>query len=326
MKLAAILAVLLVVAGSAVADEVYVPDNNPGTGGSNAIPFWAEWSAIQGQIRYQALYTPAQLGNKAFVVSDLAFAANYTGGFGATQLQVRMSHVTVGTLNPTMDLNIPNPVTMYDGAFNRSTTLGAWWPMGLTGSFSYNGHDYLVVDIRYMGGQTSLTGAGSQGRFRSSPIHRSWAYQNYNAKVESGQDRLAGLKTRFTVHTVNIVGTGTPRPGNTVTLMLSSPADGTLPYQVGTSLGTGPIMIDVRPLGLGLDGVLIASVSGSLPMVFQDYSGVLQTNGSGQAKLNIPNLSVLVGIRLHSAFLTIKLGEPSNVKSISNTFSFTILK
>jgi len=326
MRFAAILAVCLVLAGPAVADEVYVPDNNATTGGSNAIPFWAEWSAIQGAIRYQALYSPAQLGNKAFTISDLAFAANYTGGFSATQLQVRMSHSTVGTLNATMDLNIPNPVTMYDGAFNRATTIGTWWDMGLTGHFNYNGQDYLVIDVRYMGGKTSLTGTGSQGRFRSAAIHRSWAYQNYNAKTESGQDRLAGLKTRFTVNTVTIVGTGTPRPGNTITLILSAPADAGLPYQVGTSLGTGPIMIDTRTLGLSLDGVLIASVTGSLPTVFQDYSGLLQAGGSGQAKLNLPNLSVLVGIRLHSAFLTIKTGEPSNVRSVSNTFSFTILK
>ncbi len=175
MRALLLLSLVLAVSGTALADEVYVPDSNPSTGGSNAIPFWAEWSAITGAIRYQALYSPTQLGNKAFVITELSFAANYTGSFSATQLQVRMSHVTTGTLNPLMDLNIPSPVTCYDGSISFPTTVGTWAPMGLTGSFAYNGTDYLVVDIRYQGGKTTRT-AGSQGRFRSAPIHWSWAY------------------------------------------------------------------------------------------------------------------------------------------------------
>ena len=326
MRFVLFLSLLLLVGAVATADEVYVPDNNPATGGSNAIPFWAEWSAIMGQIRYQALYDPTQLGNKPFRVSDLAFAANYDGTLSATQLQIRFSHSIVGTLNASMDLNIPAPVVMFDGAFQVPTSIGQWASMGLTGTFDYNGVDYLVVDVRYMGGKTTtLNNLGSQGRFRSSPIHRSWAYQNYYATTESGHDRLAGLKTRFTVNTTTIVGSGDPRPGNTVTFTLNAPGDGGLPYQVGTSLGMGPIPIDTRLLGLSLDNVLQTSVTGVLPMIFQDYAGVLDAQGQGTAKLNLPNLSALVGVRLYSAFLTLKVGAPSNVSSISDTFPFPIL-
>ena len=325
MKPLVFAALLLVLAGIAAADEVFVPDNNPATGGSNAIPFWAEWSAIQGQIRFQMLFDPTQLGNRRFTVHDLAFAANYSGSFSATQMQIRLSHCTVGTLSATMDLNIPNPVVCFDGPASILTTLATWTPMGLTNTFTYNGKDFLVVDLRYMGGATSLTGSGSQGRFRSAAIHRSWAYMNYYATTESGQDRAAGLKTRFTVSVVSIAGTGTTKPGSTVVFALSSPTDGLLPYHVGTSLGTGPILIDTRQIDLSPDGVLQASTGSTLPSVFEAYSGNLDAAGAGQAKLHLPNLPQLVGIRLHTAFLTIKLGEPSNVKSISPTFSFTVL-
>ncbi|MBN2489933.1 MAG: hypothetical protein JXQ29_03675 [Planctomycetes bacterium] len=315
----------LLLAGLSSADEVFVPDNNPAAGSSNAIPFWAEWSAIQGQIRFQMLFDPTQLGNRAFTVHDIAFAANYSGSFSATQMQIRLSHCTVGTLSATMDLNIPNPVVCFDGPASIPTTLATWTPMGLTNTFTYNGKDFLVMDLRYMGGATSLTGSGSQGRFRSAAIHRSWAYTNYYATTESGQDRAAGLKTRFTVSVVSIVGSGTTKPGSTVTFALSSPTDAGLPYQVGTSVGTGPIPIDTRQIDLGLDDVLVASTGGALPSVFEAYSGYLDATGAGQARFHIPNIPLLVGIRFHTAFLTIKAGAPSNVKSISPTYSFTVL-
>jgi len=38
----------------------------------------------------------------------------------------------------------------------------------------------------------------------------------------------------------------------------------------------------------------------------------------------IPNIPALVGVSLHSAFVTIKVGEPFNLKTISDTFSFKI--
>lgn len=318
--------VLVILAGAAAADEIYIPDSNPATGGSNAIPFWAEWSAIQGAIRYQMLFSPAELGGKAFKVTEMHWAPNYTGSLAATQFQIRMSHSTVGTLNATMDLNIPKPTTLFSGPITMKTTQSTWAAFGLTGTFAYNGTDYLVVDIRYQGGKSVLTGAGSQGRCKSAAIHRSWAYTNYNATTESGQDRLAGMKTRFTVSTTQIIGSGTSQPGTTVLLNLLSPTDSGLPYQVGTSLGLGPTKIGPHTLGLSLDPMLDASVSGNLPFVFQDYAGILNAQGTGLAKLNLPAIPALVGVRLHSAFLTLKAGAPLNIQTVSPTFSFTVVK
>ena len=131
---------------------------------------------------------------------------------------------------------------------------------------------------------------------------------------------------RLTYSDVQIVGSGSPSIGNVVTLLLRAPADGGLPYQVGTSLGTGPIPIDTRQLGLSLDDLLLVTVRGLLPAVFQQYSGLLDATGRGTAKIAIPGNPGLVGVRLHSAFVTLDASAPSNIKSISNTFSFTVRK
>jgi len=119
---------------------------------------------------------------------------------------------------------------------------------------------------------------------------------------------------------------GTPRPGGTIHLMLTSTDDTSLPYQVGTSLGTGPIPIDRRRLGLDPDALLWASVAGLWPSLFSGYRGVIDRQGQAAAAIRIPNVPALLGVRLHSAFVTVSPSAPSRVKSISNTISFSITK
>ncbi len=331
MKTYLTVALVLALSGLVCADEIYIPDNNPASTTFNAIPFWAEWSVIQGEIRSQILFNASMLGNRQYYIHEVSFASAFTGVFSATQLQVRISHVKTSLLNATMDLNIPGPATCYDGPISYPVTSNTWCPMGLTGGFLYNGVDNLVVDVRYKGGKNTTLSPSPMtvGRFwyvANAPIPRNWAYQRYSATQQSGGSAKNGLKIRFTVDTTTIQGSGAPAPGGTVDLALLSPADPGLVYQVGTSLGTGPIPIDKRKLGLSPDSILVASVSGVLPLVFQDYAGHLDGSGKGKAKLNIPSLPVLVGTRLHSAFLTLLASAPSGVKSISNTFSFTITK
>ena len=79
-----------------------------------------------------------------------------------------------------------------------------------------------------------------------------------------------------------LVATGTPRPGQTVNLTLTAIGEAGRAYLVGSSLGAGPTPIDHRALGLGVDGLLFASVSGVWPMVFQGYRGLIGPNGLGR--------------------------------------------
>jgi len=48
--------------------------------------------------------------------------------------------------------------------------------------------------------------------------------------------------------------------------------------------------------------------------------------GQAKAASNIPNITALIGQKIHSAFVTLDPQAPSGIKSISNLFSFTITK
>ena len=157
----------------------------------------------------------------------------------------------------------------------------------------------------------------------------SWISYNPNYKVADDFEGHARPATLVDIGAdevvITITGSGSGQPGTTITLFLSAPSDGGLPYVVGSSLGSGPIPIDTRLLNLGLDALLDASVNGYLPTVFQNFAGTLDASGKATAMINIPNLPGLKGIRIYSAFLTIKQGAPSNIQSISNSFIFTIM-
>jgi len=123
---------------------------------------------------------------------------------------------------------------------------------------------------------------------------------------------------------VRILGSGSGLPGTTINFTMFSPSDSGLPYQVGSSFGNGPIPIDTRKLELSADGLLVLSVGGLLPTIFPGYAGLLDGQGNGAAKLNIPNIPQLKGLRVYTAFLTLKGSAPSGVSNISNSFLFTI--
>jgi hypothetical protein len=117
---------------------------------------------------------------------------------------------------------------------------------------------------------------------------------------------------------------GAARPGAVVSLALDALGDAGLPYQLGTSLGNGPTPIDTRQIGLSPDALLGISVGGQWPTVFGGYRGVIDSKEQGSATIHIPSLPALIGVRLHTAFVTIDPQAPSGLKSISNTETLTI--
>jgi hypothetical protein len=124
----------------------------------------------------------------------------------------------------------------------------------------------------------------------------------------------------------SLVASGTPRPGGTIDLALTAASSANLAYQIGSSLGTGPIPIGGRNLGLSLDPLLVVTVSGALPGIFSGYAGTMDAQGAAKAKINIPPVAALIGARIHTAFLTLSPSAPAGVREISNTASFTIAK
>jgi hypothetical protein len=148
----------------------------------------------------------------------------------------------------------------------------------------------------------------------------------YTGKTAIAWNANGGLITRFTIDVVVIRGSGTPRPGGTIAFDLHAPADPNLLYQVGSSLGTGPIPIGSRVLRLTPDGLLVASVGGTLPFIFQNYSGRLDASGKAKAALHLVNDARLVGIRIHTAFLTLDPKAPFGIGSIADPFSFSVTR
>ncbi|MBN2490248.1 MAG: hypothetical protein JXQ29_05310 [Planctomycetes bacterium] len=119
---------------------------------------------------------------------------------------------------------------------------------------------------------------------------------------------------------------GSASLGNVLNLLLFAPSAASKPYFVGSALGTGPIVIGARKIDLGLDGLLVLSTSGVLPAIFDSYNGFLDTAGKATAKLNLPKDLGLVGIKVHSAFVTTDSAAPSGILTISNTCAVTIQK
>ena len=145
--------------------------------------------------------------------------------------------------------------------------------------------------------------------------------------ADPGSRKDAGQATVFSARGIpTISGSGSPRIGGTLMLGLIAPGDGTLPYQVGSSLGAGAILINNRLLYLSPDIILVVSVHGLFPSIFSGYTGILDASGKGTAAIHTPNIPVLVGIRIHSAFVTLKPGAPSNIESIGNTFFFDVAR
>jgi hypothetical protein len=125
-------------------------------------------------------------------------------------------------------------------------------------------------------------------------------------------------------HTLHLGGDGVLRPGGTVALRLTAAGSAGLAYRLGSSFGLGPIPIDTRLLGLAPDALLWLSVGGLVPEVFVGYAGWIDARGDAAAALRIPALPALVGVDIHSAFVTLDARAPSGVREISPTFSLRV--
>ena len=81
-----------------------------------------------------------------------------------------------------------------------------------------------------------------------------------------------------------------------------------------------------RTINLSPDPLLYLTTWNVLPGLFLNYAGVFSPQGTSVAMINIPDSPLLIGLEIHSAFVTLDTQAPSGVKSISSTSSFTIVK
>jgi hypothetical protein len=318
----------------AVADEVYIPDANF-SGSVNVIPFSGPWpssSNPNGEWRYQWWIPAASMNGKAGLIREIAVAPNYTGTLTASTCEYAIGTNTLTAPSSTFDTNLPNPTICYPaGPYTWNVTKGKWAPVGLKSGFIYDGTSNLVIQVRFK--SSSIQGASYIGCYydgsKPNNSHRLYAYGPgaYTQATGSGiGGNPNGLRLRVTIDLITLTGSGQTNPGGSVDLALSAPADAGLPYQCATSLGLGPIPIGSRSLNLTADALMVMSIGGALPSVFVNYVGTLDTSGQGKAKINIPPFTVLIGTRLHTAFVTLDSMAPQGIKSISPTFSFSVTK
>ena len=307
---------LLALSGILPAGDYYHPDSNAAKGGTISLP----WGT--SEIRYHALFPAAALGGKKVRIMELAFATSAAGTFASSQCEICLAHLpTSSRLSSTFDNNLKKDKTVvFSGKISWTGTQDQWSNVGLTSFFNYNGTDNIVVEVRHMSATSSI----SCRTGNVATVFNSGAGA-YNRPTAGPLGVLAAPKMRLTYDETLLAGSGSTAPGGTVDLDLMSTPDGGLPYQLGSSFSAGPIPIDTRMLNLGFDSLLIISVAGMAPQIFEKYTGILDTSGKAKAKLHIPSWSALKGTRIYTAFVTVKSGAPSNIANISNTFMFAIM-
>lgn len=320
MRRTSLLCVLLLLTlGVAWAGDIYIPANTPATGSRNNWPFnptfGPEW-------RYQMVFTATQLGNQPLNITEIAFAPYQTGTLTAQDFEVRMSHTKVAATS-TFATNLPNPQTMLLVKTHVwQTTHQTWSTLGLTSPFSYNGVDSLTFEVRYRNGTASGFSGTCYYDSNNHPRIYSRGAAAYTATTGSMDNH--GLKIRITTLSATITLSGSTSPGGTVDLDLDAPSDAGKVYQLASSLGLGPIPIGSRQIDLSADALLVITVNNFLPTMFKNYTGVLDAQGKAKAQIVIPKESVLIGLRIHSAFVTLDAAAPMGISLISPTASFTV--
>ena len=105
---------------------------------------------------------------------------------------------------------------------------------------------------------------------------------------------------------------------------MASPGDAGKPYQLASSLGTGPIPLGLRQIGLTPDNLMVITTGGLLPGVFVNFAGLLDAQGNARAQIQIPNLPALKGVRMYNAFVTLDPAAPFGISQISSTVTLSI--
>ncbi|MGA0867835.1 MAG: aryl-sulfate sulfotransferase [Planctomycetota bacterium] len=116
------------------------------------------------------------------------------------------------------------------------------------------------------------------------------------------------------------------RAGDTVDLSLRArTTDAGKYFIVLTSATIGLLKIDERFVRLGTDALLMTSLTGTAPAMFQGYSGFLDANGQASAALAIPPIPGLQGLVFETAFAVADPQARSGVGFISNTVPVRVI-
>lgn len=121
----------------------------------------------------------------------------------------------------------------------------------------------------------------------------------------------------------SILSTATPKIGSTYPLLLQAPREAGQGYLTALTLsGIAPgIAVGRRFIPAVPDTLFFLTVGNVLPTVFVNFAGTLDSTGAATAKVVIPNLPALVGLKVDALFVTFGTG---GLGAISNPWRFTI--
>lgn len=113
------------------------------------------------------------------------------------------------------------------------------------------------------------------------------------------------------------------KPGETVSFGIEGvPAFANMSYYMASSIGKGPFLIEGRNVWLNADPMFQLSLQGTLPGIFANFSNLLDAKAMGNAKLNIPPVSALIGYGIYTCCsVWDKVGKP---RGFSNPVFITV--
>jgi len=112
-----------------------------------------------------------------------------------------------------------------------------------------------------------------------------------------------------------------PAPGNLTTIELRGTAN--LTYQCACSFTNAVgIHVDSRRIPLDPDDLMV--ISFQLPLMFQKFSGVLDTTGAGMAGIHLPAIPALKGVWFYLAMITLDPTARNGIRNISNDLRIEI--
>jgi len=141
--------------------------------------------------------------------------------------------------------------------------------------------------------------------------------------VFGGSNPICQNKTWEYGPTTLLNGSGPTAIGTTHNLYLRSFGDALRVYHMASSLGTGPIPLGNRNLGLSFDCLFSMTIYNFFPANFQNFTGVLDAQDRARAWIAVPKSPVWKGLTIHTAFIVLDASAPLGIKSLSNTYSFT---
>ena len=116
---------------------------------------------------------------------------------------------------------------------------------------------------------------------------------------------------------------GAPKIGTTYPLDLSAVVDGGKAYTTALTMsGLSPMLqVNRRFVPLVPDNLFLVTAANLLPGLFQNFQGVLNASGTGQANVVLPNIAALVGVQIDGCFVTY---DVTGLRAISNPWGFQI--